>query len=127
MHKRLLSLFAAAALILGISPPALAKEPVPKRIGQCVTTKVSELGSRLEGMPDSGSAVVYSNGLYQVSYDIVAGIAASRAGDRVKVCLVELPQDCPKGDDRGKVYKATNLRTHKSWTAPDSEHSCGGA
>ena len=125
MHKRLLALLTATALIL--APPVLAKEPVPKRVGQCVTTKVSELGSRLEGMPDSGSAVVYSNGLYQVSYDMVPGIAASRVGDSVKVCLVELPQDCPKGDDRGKVYKATNLRTHKSWTAPDSEHSCGGA
>lgn len=125
MHKRLLCLLAATALTL--APPAFAKEPVPKRIGQCVTTKVSELGPRLEGMPGSGSAVVYSNGLYQVSYDIVVGIAMSRVGDRAKVCLVELPQGCPKGDDRGKVYKATNLRTHKSWIAPDAEHSCGGA
>ena len=125
MHKRLLCLLAATAMTL--APPALAKEPVPKRIGQCVATTVSELGPRLEGMPNSGSAVIYSDGLSQVSYDIIPGIATSRVGDTVKVCLVELPRDCPKGDDRGKVYKATNLRTHKSWTAPDSEHSCGGA
>ena len=125
MHKRLIVLLAASALAL--TPPALAKEPVPKKIGQCVATRIKTLESRLEDMPDSGSAVGYTNGLYQVSYEIVPGIATSRVGDRAKVCLVELPQDCPKGDDRGKVYKATNLRTHKSWTAPDSEHSCGGA
>ena len=122
---RLLALLAATALAL--TPTALAKEPVPKKIGQCATTRIKTLESRLEGMPDSGSAVSYTNGLYQVSYEIVPGIATSRVGDGAKVCLVELPEDCPKGDDRGKVYKATNLRTHKSWTLSDSEHSCGGA
>jgi hypothetical protein len=50
-----------------------------------------------------------------------------RSGDKVKLCLVSLPEDCPPGDDRGKIYRATNLRTGESWEAPDSQHSCGGA
>ena len=31
------------------------------------------------------------------------------------------------GDNRGKIYTTTNLRTLDSWTLTDSEHSCGGA
>ena len=126
MIRKTWTLMVAAALLAG-APPALAKEPVPTKIGACVTTTVKEIGSRLDGMPDSGSAIEYTDGLYQVSYDMVPGIAHSRAGDKINICLKELPQDCPKGDNRGKVYQATNLRTHKSWVAPDSEHSCGGA
>jgi hypothetical protein len=45
----------------------------------------------------------------------------------VRMCLVSLPQDCPKGDERGKIYRTRNLRTKKSWKLPDAEHSCGGA
>jgi hypothetical protein len=41
--------------------------------------------------------------------------------------LVSIPRHCPKGDNRGRVYRTTNLRTHKSWKLPDSEHMCGGA
>jgi hypothetical protein len=48
-------------------------------------------------------------------------------GDRVRMCFVSTPLNCPKGDDRGKIYNSTNLRTHKNWRLPDSEHSCGGA
>jgi hypothetical protein len=78
-------------------------------------------------MPSSGSAISYVNGGYQVSYDIVRGIQASRPGDRVRLCLISVPKNCPPGDARGRVYRATNLRSGASWTAPDSEHSCGGA
>ena len=43
------------------------------------------------------------------------------------VNLTKLSDGCPPGDDRGKVYRATDLRTHASWEASDSEHMCGGA
>ncbi len=62
-----------------------------------------------------------------MSYDKVQEIIRSRVGDPVLMCLVEIPQDCPPGDDRGKIYTTTNLRTQESWTLPDSQHSCGGA
>jgi hypothetical protein len=122
-HTRSLSLFLLSALMVS---PALAQR-LPPKVGQCVTTSIKSVGSRLENAPGSGSAVEYANGGYGVSYDTVPGIERSRRGDPIRLCLKSLPTDCPKGDNRGKEYRATNLRTHQSWTLPDSEHSCGGA
>lgn len=118
-----------AAFVL--AAPALA-EPMPKHVGACAKTRVSRIETRLmdgDGKPvaGSGSAIDFVNGGYQVSYDEVAAIDASRPGDEADVCLVSLPKNCPKGDHRGKIYKTTNLRTHGQWTLPDSEHACGGA
>jgi hypothetical protein len=106
---------------------AFAGDRLPSKQGQCAITTIKSVGTRLEGIPDSGDAVSYTNGGYQVSYAAIPGLKGSKRGDRVKLCLTEVPDDCPAGDDRGKVYKATNLRTHKSWEASNSEHDCGGA
>jgi hypothetical protein len=92
-----------------------------------VNTTIRSVGTRLQGTPGSGSAVMFGNGGYQVDYDTVPAIEQSRAGDPVRMCLVSVPQGCPKGDDRGKVYRTTNLRTHQSWSLADSTHMCGGA
>ena len=100
---------------------------LPTRAGECSEAVIAEIGSRLLGVPESGSAVGYTNGGYQVSYELLPGVAASRVGDHVKVCLVSIPTGCPPGDDRGRVYRATNVRTGATWEAPDSEHMCGGA
>ena len=101
-------------------------EELPTEIGACSETTIEDIGYRL-GDPDSGSAISYANGGGQVSYDTIPEIHRSRVGDPVRLCLVSIPEDCPPGDDRGKVYSATNLRTGESWEAPDSQHSCGGA
>jgi hypothetical protein len=101
-------------------------EDLPTEIGACSETTIEDIGYRL-GDPDSGSAISYPNGGGQVSYDTIPEIHRSRVGDPVRLCLVSIPEDCPPGDDRGKVYSATNLRTGESWEAPDSQHSCGGA
>jgi hypothetical protein len=116
---------AFAALL--VSSGALAGTPLPTKVGQCTTTTITIIGTRLDGVPDSGDSVTYADGGYQVSYDSIAGLKDAKKGDTVKLCLTSLPENCPKGDDRGKTYKASDLRTHKSWEAPDSEHSCGGA
>lgn len=108
-------------------PTEVAATAAPANVGECVDTTITETGPRLEGVPDSGSAVVYANGLSQVSYDVVAGVSHSQTGDAVHLCLVSIPENCPPGDDRGRVYTATNTRTGESWTAPDSQHMCGGA
>ena len=55
-----------------------AKGHVPKKAGQCVRTEISELGSRLEGSPDSGSAISYANGVTGVSYEVITAIRRSR-------------------------------------------------
>jgi hypothetical protein len=106
---------------------------LPTKIGQCALTKVARVAYRLqEGengpyINDSGSAIEYTNKGYQVSYSAEPGVDNSKAGDVVNLCLVGIPEDCPAGDDRGKMYRATNLRTYDTWLLQDSEHSCGGA
>jgi hypothetical protein len=100
---------------------------LPKKVGECVNTTIKAVGSRLDGAPDSGSAVSFANGGYQVGYDRVPAIQQSKKGDPVSMCLVSVPENCPKGDDRGRTYRTTNQRTHQSWTLADSTHSCGGA
>lgn len=106
---------------------------LPTTPGTCVWTKIKRLEHRLgEGkdgpwLPDSGSAVEFTNGGDQVSYEELDAVHNSRAGDPVLMCLVSIPQHCPKGDNRGRVYTTTNLRTEESWTMADSEHRCGGA
>ena len=101
-------------------------DPLPTEIGSCSNTTITDIGYRL-GEPDTGSAVSYANGGVQISYDTIPEIHHSKVGDTVTLCLVSLPEDCPPDDDRGKIYRATNLRTGEMWEAPDSQHSCGGA
>jgi hypothetical protein len=116
-----------ALAFASLTASAVAAGPLPKKVGQCTETTVKSVEYRLEGAPDSGSAISYANGGYQVSYEAVPAIRHSRRGDKIRLCLTELPTDCPKGDERGKIYRATNLRTGETWELPDSEHGCGGA
>ncbi len=126
--RRIASVVALAAL----AAPAHAAG-LPTRVGQCVRTTVKSVETRLvdgstnQPVAGSGSAVSFVNGGYQVSYDQSPSVDSSRPGDPVTMCLVSIPRDCPPGDDRGREYRTTNLRTQKSWRLPDSEHSCGGA
>jgi hypothetical protein len=123
-------LFGVAAIalvaVLAVRGEQACAEDLPTEVGACSETTIEDIGYRL-GDPDSGSAISYANGGGQVSYDTIPEIHRSRVGDPVRLCLVSIPEDCPPGDDRGKVYSATNLRTGESWEAPDSQHSCGGA
>jgi hypothetical protein len=123
----------ALVAILAWSAASAAETRLPKQVGDCARTRISLITHRLEDgnthkpVLDSGSAIEFANRLYQVSYDEVPEVARSRVGDTVLVCLVQLPKHCPRGDNRGKMYTTTNLRTLESWTMPDAEHSCGGA
>jgi hypothetical protein len=133
LRANIASSAAIAAYIVAVSTlfqaaaPLVAAETSPKRVGECVKTTIAELGSRLDGSPDSGSALLYSNGVSGVSYEVVPAIRRSRIGDPVTLCLASIPKGCPKGDDRGKVYSATNSRTQGTWSLSDSQHTCGGA
>jgi hypothetical protein len=126
----------AACLLLPLAPAAAA--PLPRRLGDCRPTFIREIHYRLSAadangvqipIAGSGSAVSYTNGGYQVSYDMVPEIHSSREGDRVELCLSFVPdcREAPRGDVRGRIYRARNLRTGGTWTLPDSQHSCGGA
>lgn len=124
-HIRIWPALICALPILQIS--VARADRLPTAVGRCSETTVKRTGSRLSGQPDSGSVIEYANGGVQISYDVIAGIRHSAPGDRVKLCLVSVPKNCPPGDNRGRVYRATNLRTDESWQAPDAQHMCGGA
>lgn len=142
LRKSCVALVAACLLVASCGPapgnnaesetienpgPEVSETDSVMQVGDCVETSVTLAGSRLEGVADSGSGVEFANGMSQVSYDVLPGIANSRVGDPVRVCLVSVPENCPPGDNRGRVYSGTNLRTNEIWTAPDSQHMCGGA
>lgn len=122
----------SAPSIAGKQAPSSGK--LPGRIGQCATTQVASVTPRLDsGRPptdedfDSGTAINFRNDGHQVSYQRESALLNSKPGDAVLMCLVAIPHNCPPGDDRGRVYTATNMRTGATWTLPDSQHSCGGA
>lgn len=104
-------------------PPAA----LPRSAGACSLTRISQVDTRLESQPGSGSAVSEANGADQVSYDQIPAIDASRVGDAALVCLVSIPRGCPAGDARGRVYAVADLRTLRAWSDADAEHRCGGA
>jgi clan AA aspartic protease (TIGR02281 family) len=115
------------------APSVLGK--LPTQVGQCTTTKIAAIGSRFGeplkpptgSLDTSGTSIKFTNNGFQVSYDFVPAIAQSRVGDEVLLCLESLPKDCPPGDERGKEYSATNLKTGGKWVLPDAQHMCGGA
>lgn len=109
---------------------------VPQRVGTCSRTKIKGIGTRFHDRQmlvppksdaDDGTTIQYDNGGFQISYEFNPDVAASRIGDQVILCLVSIPRHCPPGDDRGKLYSATNLRNQRSWIMPATQHSCGGA
>jgi hypothetical protein len=130
---KLIHIVTMGVAALALQAATATADPLPVQIGQCSNTTIKDVTTRLvdgstnKPIPGSGSAVNFANGGYQVSYDAIAAITQSRAGDPVSVCLISMPQGCPPGDTRGRTYKTTNLRTHGTWTLPDSEHMCGGA
>lgn len=98
-----------------------------KGIGECARSSVYNTGSRLLNSPSSGTSIQFSNGIDLVSYDIVPAAQNSKSGDPVNICLISIPKNCPTGDDRGRLYTVTNLRTNRNFTMYDSQHLCGGA
>jgi hypothetical protein len=112
--------------------PALSAPP-PTQVGKCADTFIEQVSTRLSdgstGAPieGSGTSVTLTNGIYLVSYDEVAVLKNSKVGEKVKLCLLSIPSDCPPGDNRGRFYSLFNYRTRQSVELPDSQHFCGGA
>jgi len=123
-----------ADAVAAVAPPALVENPT--KIGECAERTIAVISTRLnEKLPsrrpksvdDGGSYVRYTNGNTQVSYEWDAALVHSRVGDKVRFCLVSIPKDCPPGDNRGRVYETTNLRTNEVWKMPDDLATRRGA
>ncbi|CAN7554393.1 lysozyme inhibitor LprI family protein [Mesorhizobium sp. LjRoot246] len=113
--------------------PTGTDQPLPSAIGQCASTHIETLTTRLgddpleTAGPDAGSAATFTNGGTAVSYEREPGLASSKVGDAAVICLISTPRDCPDGDERGRVYYGIDLAIKGSWALPDSQHMCGGA
>jgi hypothetical protein len=121
---------AALILTFALSVPAVVRaDQLPTQVGECSESTIAMIGGRLEGDDtfESGTAVQFDNGGSQISYDRIDAVVNSRIGDPVRICLVSIPEGCPPGDERGRVYSTTNLRSGEAWELPDSSHLCGGA
>ncbi|WP_051371227.1 lysozyme inhibitor LprI family protein [Mesorhizobium loti] len=128
-----IALIGKKALDAAAHNPGNKDQPLPSAVGQCATTHIKTLTARLgddpleTATPDAGSAATFTNGGGSVSYDREPGLASSKVGEPVVMCLIAIPRDCPKDDDRGRVYYSIDLVAKGSWALPDSEHLCGGA
>ena len=118
--------------LAGRTPPAgydeESGEPAGRMpsVGTCFSTRVQAVTTRLVGVTGSGTTILYDDGHAQVSYDRIGPVERSRRGDPVQLCAVSVPQGCPAGDFRGVVYRATDLRSRRTWLMPNAEHGCGG-
>lgn len=100
------------------------------KVGTCYSARITSLWTHSGGhrrYPYAGTQVEFDIGLTQVEYSYVGAVARSRVGDAVRVCVHDLPEDCPGYDLRGIGYRATNLRTDERWVMGDSQHVCRGA
>ena len=128
--KPLVVIMASTAIIV---PNPANSAPPPTQVGKCADTFIQRTGNRFgESLTETqaegiGTSVNLTNGIYLVSYEYIVQVQRSRPGDKVKLCLLAIPEDCPPGDDRGRVYSLLNYRTNGYTEMPDSQHMCGGA
>ncbi len=88
-------------------------------LGTCAKSKIND---------KDATSVFYDAEILGISYDDIAELSDSKIGDKVVLCITQLPgNNCPIYDYRGIDFTAYNLRTKKSWTLPNSRHGCGGA
>ena len=128
-----IALIVKKALDIAARHPGSPDQPLPSSIGQCALTHITALTTRLgddpleTASPEAGSLARFSNDGAGVSYEREPGLASSKVGDPVVMCLISIPRDCPEGDDRGRVYYGVDLTIKGTWALPDSQHMCGGA
>lgn len=105
---------------------------LPGKVGECFDTTITaitdrygeDLSTRPKKGADPGTIVRFSNSGVQVSLKRENAIVRSQIFDKVNMCLVETPKECPN-DLRGRVYKTINLRTKESWSLANDIRNCG--
>jgi len=113
--------------------PEVAPDPTPSpqaaagsQGAGCIETSIAEIGTRLEGVPESGTLISYANGEMQVSYMTVPEVERWRVGDKVRLCLVPEtpPPECEGRPLLGKLWDATNLSAGGKWRESSTSHIC---
>jgi len=105
---------------------------LPGKVGECADTTITSItdryGDDMSPRPkrgaDPGTIVRFSNSGVQVSLKRENAIVHSQIFDKVNMCLVEVPKECPN-DLRGRVYRTINLRTKETWSLANDIRSCG--
>jgi hypothetical protein len=105
---------------------------LPSKVGECAETTITsitdrygdDLSAHAKKGADPGTIVRFSNSGVQVSLKRENSIVKSQVFDKVNMCLVEVPKECPK-DLRGRVYRTMNLRTKETWSLANDIKSCG--
>jgi hypothetical protein len=105
---------------------------LPRKVGECFETTITsitdrygdDLSQRAKKGADPGTIVRFSNSGVQVSLRRENSIIRSQVFDKVNMCLVEVPKECPN-DLRGRVYRTLNLRTKESWSLANDIRNCG--
>ncbi len=126
------SLVLMASLATTAPNPANSAPP-PTQVGKCADTFIQRTGTRFGASlteaqrEGSGTTVKLTNGIYLVDYENLEQLRVARPQDKVKVCLLKIPENCPPGDNRGRVYSLLNYRTNGYVEMRDSQHWCGGA
>jgi hypothetical protein len=105
---------------------------LPGKVGECMDTTITsitdrygeDLSARAKKGSDPGTLIRFSNSGVQVSLKRENAIVHSQIFDKVNMCLVEVPKECPN-ELRGRVYRTTNLRTKETWSLANDIRSCG--
>jgi hypothetical protein len=107
---------------------------LPSKVGECADTTITSITDRFgadltpsKKGSEKGTFIRFSNSGVQVSLVKEGAVVRSQVFDKVNMCLVEIPKGCQPGDNRGRLYKTTNLRTKESWSLANDIKSCGGA
>ncbi len=128
-----MALILVSSSLVVSATPALSS-PLRTQIGKCTDTFIEQISTwsrsserSRASFVGSGASVNLTNGIYLVSYDEIAPLKKFKVGEKVKLCLLSIPRDCPPGDSRGRTYRLLSYRTRQSVKLPNSQHSCGGA
>src|SRR5258708_5147607 len=105
--------------VAGLGPARAAvpaADVLPTQAGECAETTITALtdywGLKISARKqeiDQGVAISFSNKGGQYSHETPPAVVKSKVGDRVKLCLISIPSGCPAGDNRGRIYRTTNL------------------
>ncbi|MES0131335.1 lysozyme inhibitor LprI family protein [Mesorhizobium sp. M0029] len=98
-----IALIGKKALDTAARHPGSPDHRLPSSIGQCALTHITALTTRLgddpleTAGPEAGSLARFSNGGAGVSYEREPGLASSKAGDPVVMCLISIPEGLSAG------------------------------